>query len=117
MDSFEEFTYVRQENGKRVTEKYLVPNKKVLLECDCGCGIIAFSMWGEGDESYILYYSMDFGSKQPNLWGKIKEKAGLLWAILCGKEYRFFEVTTTNKKLLELSEEISSYLGEHSIGD
>jgi len=71
------------------------------IECSCGCSGIRISDWEDYDEAFITYYLEAFQEKQKG-WFRTKQKLSLIWAIIRGKEYRFYEVCASKLALRKL---------------
>jgi hypothetical protein len=101
-------TYPPDKSGKSKTLVKQIENETFYLPCDCGCGIIGVSAWGIDDEedSYMVYYESAFYAHNKPFIKRLK----MIWEIISGKEYRFYEVTVSNKTLRHFVNRISNYL-------
>ncbi len=73
--------------------------KRVLIRCECGCGIIEFCQWDFKDwhDITISYYPLGFYGYQ-RVW---LEKLKAIWKILTGQYYSFFDVTVMKEEFEE----------------
>ena len=86
------------------------------VRCSCGCGIFtvyALDLGGRKDEPewdyFGLYYKLSHG-KTSGISRAIKEKVKLLWCILVGKEYIFYDVSLKREDLEKLRDELTKVL-------
>ncbi|GIU69753.1 MAG: hypothetical protein KatS3mg002_0989 [Candidatus Woesearchaeota archaeon] len=73
----------------------------ILLSCSCGCSLLKL----ERDTSVKLYYLshyLDSSYQQKNFYSLLKNKIKLIWLILSGKEYVFWDMIFTKEDLKKL---------------
>ena len=73
---------------------------RINIECSCGCSSLAIEQWqGEDgpEEIYISHKISSFYALQKPGKTKFKEALKIIWYILRGKEYYFYEVILNSK--------------------
>lgn len=83
--------------------KYVVVEDLVTkfnYECSCGCGEMVFSQWKDDGVAFISYNIPAFVAYQNGTWDNIKRRVKIIWNILLGKEYRFYEIVIESNKIL-----------------
>lgn len=73
-------------------------DESLMLECDCGCSFLRIQQLDYGGEVVFSHYVSSFGSEQSNAWERFKENVKLIWCIITGKRYTFFEIVVADKK-------------------
>jgi len=76
-------------------------NKRIIVECDCGCSVIEIDQWVEKDkmsEVYLCHLIPSFFSLQSPGWNKLKNAVKMIWCIITGKEYLFYDVILAKKQ-------------------
>jgi len=82
--------------------KKTIDIKKFNLECSCGCGSLTFEYFDdEKDEISISYNLPAWYAYQTSTWERFKNAIKIIWAIVRGKEYRFYEVLIDDMKILD----------------
>lgn len=81
--------------------------KRHVLKCRCGCGIITFEKekkdkYYEQDVLYIEYYPIAFYAHQH----PIRERIRAIWNLIRGKEYRLFDIVANYDEFREVVEEM-----------
>jgi hypothetical protein len=74
---------------------------RIDVECSCGCSTLEITQWYEGDvpESVWISHKMrSFDAYYHSGWERFKEGAKLIWAIIRGKEYYFYELDLNKKQ-------------------
>ena len=84
--------------NKHVVVEELV--SKFDYECSCGCGELQFSQWKDDGVAFISYNIPAFFAYQHGTWDNIKRRAKIIWNVLLGKEYRFYEIVIEDNKTL-----------------
>lgn len=73
-------------------------DESLMLECDCGCSFLNIKQFEDGGEVVVSHYVSSFISQQLNTWDRFKSNARLIWCIITGKRYNFFEIIVSDKK-------------------
>jgi len=76
------------------------------LQCNCGCGTITINHDPE-DETFLEYYELAFYSNQKPWRNAIRENLKLIWNIIRGKRYCFYEVVISKERWEEFKKFIS----------
>jgi hypothetical protein len=88
-------------------------NKKIMIECECGCSGLEFNKfdWEDGlpKEYYISGFVNTFYSEQRGFFYKLKNKIKTIWYILRYGTHRYQEICLTEKDLKDLKEIIKSW--------
>lgn len=71
--------------------------KKVIVECECGCSILKF-VKDEDGYIYIENYSSLFYERQESAFLILKKKLKFIWFILIGKEFSLYDLVITGKE-------------------
>ena len=75
--------------------------RKILIECDCGCGSLEINQWKDDGTVYIGYNEDAFGSHQRPIRTVITRYFQRLWCALVGKDYLLFDLSIlSTRKLL-----------------
>lgn len=69
----------------------------MFLECDCGCSFLKIEYWDDGDSINISHNIPSWFALQINTWDRFKKTIKILWCIIRGKEYRFYEICLDTK--------------------
>lgn len=86
-------------------EEYI---SRFYYECSCGCATLDFSQWKDDGVAFISYNIPAFNAYQNGTWDNIKRRAKIIWNVLFGKEYRFYEIVIEdNEKLKEFKKFVS----------
>jgi hypothetical protein len=96
-------------------KKYLVVEDLVTkfnYECSCGCGEMQFTQWKDDGVSFISYNIPAFHAYQRGLWDTIQRRSKIIWNVLLGKEYRFYEIVIDNNKTLQEFKRFVSSMAE-----
>lgn len=89
--------------SKSIFNKY---EKKFMLPCDCGCGIMVVSKLFE-DDGFISYYESAFYAYQrPGKYNLI-ESLKAIWFFITGKRYRLYDISVTPEKWEEFKKFIA----------
>lgn len=69
----------------------IMEERRYLLPCDCGCGIMEFIK----DDGYVYmsYFPNGFYAYQHSIIKRIKA----IWNLIMGKEYRLFDIVVKEK--------------------
>jgi hypothetical protein len=70
------------------------------VDCDCMCGQLQFSQFKDDGIALISYNIPAFDAYQNGTWEIIKRRAKIIWNVLLGKDYRFYEVLIEDNKTL-----------------
>jgi hypothetical protein len=76
-------------------------SEDLLLQCDCGCSMLNISQFEYGGDVTISHYTSSFYSNQETLLDKFKDRIKLIWYIIIGKKYCFFDVIISDKADIE----------------
>ena len=88
-----------------ITEEVM---SKFYYECDCGCGELQFSQCKDDGVAFISYNIPAYFAYQFGTWYRIKRSSKIIWSILLGREYRFYEIVIEdNKRLKEFKKWVS----------
>jgi hypothetical protein len=82
----------------------MMENKKeYLFTCDCGCGIIKYTLWHEDNDEmiFIEHYVSSFYTRQNFLFGELWQRIKLAWMMLRGKEFSLYDIVISNKEDVE----------------
>ncbi len=74
---------------------------KFYYECSCGCGVLEFSQWKDDGIAFISYNIPAFYAWQYGTWDRIKRSVKIIWNILLGREYVFYEIVIEDNKTLK----------------
>jgi hypothetical protein len=78
-------------------------DKQVTVRCVCGCGILVAEQFDDGDgdtDINLSYYEYAFSAYQHGrLWAYLRR----LWAAICGKRYRLYDVIVTQEEYKKLA--------------
>ena len=74
---------------------------KFNYECGCGCGELVFEQWKDDGVAFISYNIPAHYAYQNGTWNNIKRTAKLIWSVITGKEYRFYEIVIEDNKTLQ----------------
>lgn len=74
---------------------------KFNYECSCGCGELQFSQSKDDGVAFISYNIPAFFAYQHGTWDSIKRRAKIVWNVLMGKEFRFYEIVIEDNKTLD----------------
>jgi hypothetical protein len=87
-------------------------DKKVLVECDCGCGILKFQNLPDDDieEIFISYYEDGFYSHQLKLWDGIRNYFSRLYKALIGKDYFLYELILHGDNLNKFKKDMEEFI-------
>ena len=85
----------------------LKEDKKHVLKCKCGCGILTFEKeekdeYYEQDVVFIEYYPLAFYHCQHPIRQRIKA----IWNIIRGKEYRYYDIVANYENLKDIVEKM-----------
>ena len=90
---------------------------ELTLECGCHAESLKFEFYDmfehdkkneEWNELYISHIIPSFYAMQHGTWDRIKNALAIIWDILRGREYRFFEVTLTDaRQVIQLKKFLS----------
>ena len=102
---------MRYEEPKREYEETVVN-----VRCSCGCGVFtiyALDLGGKKDKEnwdyYGLYYKLSHG-KASTIRKALAEKAKLLWCVLTGKEYIFYDISLEKEDLEKFQDALNHVL-------
>ena len=80
--------------------------KNYLLKCNCGCGMINFSVWDiDEDEQWmgISHYPEGFGAYQvAQFWFRVK----IAWRFLIGKQFWLWDIQAPLEKFINTLRQI-----------
>ena len=88
------------------------------VDCGCGCSTIEISQWksNEGCEEVNLAHKIrSFNSYYKPSWRKFVRTIKMIWCILSGKEYYFFDIVLTTKEQISSFKEGVSRLEENVV--
>lgn len=72
------------------------------IRCDCGCSTIEIVQWfgknGIPENVWISHKVRSFDAYYHSGWERFKEKIKLIWYVILGKEYHFYEITLGTKQ-------------------
>ncbi len=71
------------------------------LDCDCGCSLLKVNYDTDGELISLSHYSMSYMAMQNNFKYRLLNTLKILWNILRGKEYCFYEIVLGSKKEVE----------------
>ena len=81
---------------------------KFNYESDCGCGELVFEQWKDDGIAFISYNIPAYYAYQQGFWDSVIRRAKIIWNILLGREYRFYEIVIEdNKTLLDFKRFVS----------
>jgi len=89
---------------------------RVNINCDCGCSSLTIEQWqGENgpEEIFIAHKISSFYALQQPGWTKFKEAIKIIWCILRGKEYYFYEIVLTTKDQISKFKKAVALLDEN----
>ena len=76
-------------------------DKVIKVDCGCGCSSIEISQWRDREgyaEVFISHKIQSWTSHQSPWWYHFKDCVKIIWNVIRGKEYYFYEVVLDNKK-------------------
>lgn len=71
--------------------------KRVIVECECGCSVLRF-VKDEDGYIYVESYSSLFYERQESAFSILKKKLKFIWFILIGKEFSLYDLVITGKE-------------------
>jgi hypothetical protein len=80
-----------------ITEKV----NQIEVKCGCGCSTLEITQWYENNVPESVWISHKIRSSTAYYypgWNRFKEKIKLIWCILRGKEYYFYELDLNKKQ-------------------
>jgi hypothetical protein len=80
-------------------EKYT--HNRIYVNCDCGCSSLEIGQFKEKEgysEVFISHKTDSFYSHQRPGLNRFKEMVKMIWYILRGKEYYFYEVILSSRE-------------------
>jgi len=89
--------------------------RKIIVECDCGCGSLEISQWKDDGTVWIGYNDDAFTSHQRPIRTAIKNYFKRLWCSLVGKDYLFFDLSIIHKKTITDLKEAILALDENKL--
>ena len=82
-----------------------VNRHEMFLECDCGCSFLKIDYWEDDGNVIISHNVPSWYALQTNTWDRFKKAVEIIWYIIRGKEYRFYEIClNTKSKIKEFKE-------------
>lgn len=81
---------------------------KILIQCDCGCGIIDITQFKDDNVVYIGYLKQGFYQHQTPIFRSIYEYLRSVWYAIRGKDYLFYDMMLQPKNVKELKNAIAS---------
>lgn len=89
---------------------------QIEMNCSCGCSTLEISQWYDDDkpqEIFISHKLKSFDAYYYPGWNRFKEKAKLIWAIIRGKEYYFYELDLMKKEEIKAFKDAVALLNEN----
>jgi hypothetical protein len=86
------------------------------VSCNCGCSKVEVSQYfedGKAQEVYFSQYVSVYNGKYLHVWNNILEKFKMIWYIICGKNYYFFDVVLMKKEEIKKFKEAVAKLDEN----
>ena len=82
---------------------------RFVIECDCGCSELVFDQWKDDGLSFISLMIPAWSSKNYN---NFKNTCKIIWSILRGKQYCFFEIVIDDNEQLTRFKEFVANMKE-----
>lgn len=76
-------------------------SEDLYLQCHCGCSMLNISQFKDGGDVAISHYTSSFYSNQDTMFDRFKDRIKLIWYIVIGKKYCFFDVIISDKADIE----------------
>lgn len=85
--------------------------KEILLNCECGHGILKFTKYDDDDGSdiYLEYYEDVFYSYQRSFISKLVENIKLSTKILLGRKFVLFDIVVLGKDFEEFKSNLLTF--------
>ena len=82
----------------------LEKDKRYLLPCVCGCGVLEFIREKDKDDDilYLSYFPAGFYVHQRSFRKRIKS----IWNLIRGKEYRLYDIVVDYNKFKDFAKEL-----------
>lgn len=80
--------------------------KKVIAQCDCGCGELEITQFQPDGSVYMGYSMSAFSAFQTPVWDNIKRWFRMLWAVFTGKSFHLYEVCLSPTDVSDLQKAI-----------
>jgi len=77
-------------------------NNIFFVPCNCGAEVLVITHDKRDKDWNISSHTDDFYNLQNNAWEIFKHRVVLVWKILVGREYSFYDILVSDKNMQEL---------------
>ena len=79
--------------------------KEIIALCACGCGAIHLSQFEDEDDTvYFGHYTASWYALQQPGWNDLKDRLRMIWKIIIGKRFCFYDVVLQGNELAKFLE-------------
>ena len=88
--------------------------KELLVECNCGCGILKFEHFSEDNEILISFYESAFYAHQKPIVSAVRQYFKRLWSSITGRDYAVYDLVLTKDQSDKFRDDMDQWLRQLS---